>query len=84
VAAASATVAVAAAATRRRTVRSPHVSGHQRQPSGFEKRSDGVAEILSALEQPSEQLALSFRPTVTRRVVRRCHVGCRRTITQGT
>lgn len=72
---AAAAAAVETAAKRRRTARSPHVSGHQRQPGGSEKRSDGVAEILSALEQPPEQSALRLRPAIARRVVRRCYAG---------
>lgn len=67
--------AVATATIRRRTARSPHVSGHQRQPGGSEKRSDGVAEVLFALEQSPEQSTFRLRPAVTRRVVRRCHAG---------
>lgn len=74
--------AVATAGTRP-TARS-HVSGHQRQSGGSEKRSDGVAEVLSALEQPPEQPALRLRPAATRRVVRRCYVGCGGSATQGT
>lgn len=74
--------AAVATATTRPTARS-HVSGHQRQLGGFEKRSDGVAEILPALEQSPEQFALRLRSAVARRVIRRRHIGRGGPATQG-
>lgn len=59
----------------RQAARSLHVSGYQRQPGGSEKRSDGVAEVLFALEQSPEQSAFRLRPAVARRGVRRRHAG---------